>query len=161
LKVQQRRPNEEGAEPVHVQRVIYTTDFSDASAAALPAALEITRRFDAELHILHVAERLLDVMPVTGGLEEDAHRDFDRNAHERLDRWVAERVPADLKATSVMREGDPATEIVALAREQNADLIVMGLHGHSAVERWLVGSVTEAVLHKTPCPVLGVPGHAG
>jgi nucleotide-binding universal stress UspA family protein len=142
---------------VNVQRIIYATDFSEAAAAALPAALELARRFDAELDIVHVAERLLDVMPVTGGVEQDAQEEFDQPVRDHLERWIARRVPPDLNARAVLKEGDAADTILELARERDANLIVMGVHGRSAVERWLLGSVTEAVLRKAPCPVLAVP----
>jgi nucleotide-binding universal stress UspA family protein len=54
-------------------------------------------------------------------------------------------------------EGTPHTEIVKRAQEIGADLIVMGSHGHGGLAHAVLGSVTERVLHRTPCPVLVVP----
>ncbi len=62
-------------------------------------------------------------------------------------------VPCDTKAV----DGSPATEIVRRAQQINADLIVMGTHGHGGLAHAVLGSVTERVLHKAHCPVLVVP----
>jgi nucleotide-binding universal stress UspA family protein len=57
----------------------------------------------------------------------------------------------------VIREGDPADEILAHAAESGADLVVLGTHGRRGFERWMLGSVTERVARRAPCSVLGVP----
>jgi nucleotide-binding universal stress UspA family protein len=68
--------------------------------------------------------------------------------------WVA----AKIRVEHHLREGDPATEILALAQEIGCDLIVIGTHGRTGVGRLLMGSVAEAVLRRAPCPVLTVKG---
>ena len=64
------------------------------------------------------------------------------------------------QASLVAESGDPQTTIVDQAISNSADLIVMGTHGRRGFKRLLLGSVTEAVLHEAPCPVLTVPPHA-
>ena len=61
-----------------------------------------------------------------------------------------------IPVTHVFLEGDPATEIARYAQDANMDLIVMGTHGHSGLAHMLLGSVTEKVVRKSPCPVLTV-----
>jgi nucleotide-binding universal stress UspA family protein len=56
----------------------------------------------------------------------------------------------------LVREGPAADEVLQVAREKNADLIVMATHGRTGVRRLLLGSVTEKVIHTAPCPVLAV-----
>src|SRR4029079_5134329 len=68
---------------------------------------------------------------------------------------------AGLQARGKLRDGDPATETVGMARELRADLIVMGTSGRSGFSRWVLGSVAETVLRRAPCPVLTVPPRAG
>ena len=58
-----------------------------------------------------------------------------------------------LEVESVVREGDPRTEIIAEATEWGADLIVLGSHGHTRLERLLLGSVANAVINNSPCSV--------
>jgi nucleotide-binding universal stress UspA family protein len=89
-----------------------------------------------------------------------------------LDKGSRERIRADLSALTAparrvglrididLRDGNPAAEIVAAARELSADLVVMGTHGRTAFQRLVMGSVTEAVLRRVACPVLTVPVHA-
>jgi nucleotide-binding universal stress UspA family protein len=61
-----------------------------------------------------------------------------------------------ITARSIMRTGTPHQEIVDLATEEGADLVVMGTHGRSGLNRVLIGSVTERVIRFVPCPVLTV-----
>jgi len=68
---------------------------------------------------------------------------------------------AGLQARGKLRDGDPATETVGMARELRADLIVMGTSGRSGFSRWVLGSVAESVLRRAPCPVLTVPPRTG
>jgi nucleotide-binding universal stress UspA family protein len=62
-----------------------------------------------------------------------------------------------------MRSGDPATGLVDAALDEGADLLVLGSHGHSALARFLLGSVSQDVLHHAPCSVLlaRLPGDPG
>jgi len=84
-----------------------------------------------------------------------------REARVRL-----ERLPVtgeNVRAERQLVEGDPVSEILRVAREMPADLIVMGTHGRTGLERLLMGSVAEEVLRKATCPVLTVkrpPGPA-
>ena len=73
---------------------------------------------------------------------------------EQLSRLWPEN--ADVSVEHQLREGDPATEILALSREIPCDLIVMGTHGRTGLGRLLMGSVAEQVLRRVPCPVLTV-----
>jgi nucleotide-binding universal stress UspA family protein len=60
---------------------------------------------------------------------------------------------SDVQCERRLLMGDPATEIVALAEEENVDLIVMGTHGRTGIKRLLMGSVAEAVVRRASCPV--------
>ena len=75
---------------------------------------------------------------------------------EQLGRWEATARAEDLTAKTLLRTGVPHEEIVAAAREEGADLVVIGTHGRGGVDRLLLGSVADRVIRLAPCPVLAV-----
>jgi nucleotide-binding universal stress UspA family protein len=82
----------------------------------------------------------------------ERHRDHARDVlHD-----VARDLLSDQQVECIVRQGTDHEQIVALAREIDADLIVMGMHGHGFLVHALAGSTTERVLHHAPCPVLVV-----
>jgi nucleotide-binding universal stress UspA family protein len=139
-----------------IRRILYPTDFSNMSGPAFELASALARDYAADLLVLHVLAPSLVVAPngvaITGPSEET-----DR-ARDQLE---AIR-PADPRVSVGHRlaEGHPVEEIVKAAREAQADLIVMGTHGHTGVSRLLMGSVAEGVMRKAPCPVLTVKAPA-
>lgn len=139
-----------------LSRILIATDFSESAAVALRAAADLALAHGGELHVLHVHETLLDVAPLAGG-EREAAQEFEEPLRRRLESWVAERVPPDVAVRSEVRDGDPAREILGLAEETRARLIVMGRHGRSALERFFLGSVTEEVIRRAPCAVMVLP----
>jgi nucleotide-binding universal stress UspA family protein len=71
---------------------------------------------------------------------------------------LGSELPSDLATKEGVKTGDAALKIVEAAEEQKCDLIVIATHGHSAVRRLLLGSVTGKVVRLAPCPVLTIPG---
>lgn len=134
-----------------IRTIVCPTDFSDRAAPALELATALARDYTADLVLVHVTPP--PVQPVAGGVligmpgdgsAEAAHLDAVRVADPRV----------TVRRRTVV--GHPATEIVRLAREETADLIVMGTHGRGGLARVLVGSVAEEVMRHAPCPVLTV-----
>ena len=139
--------------------ILVATDFSDASALALTYAQELARRFDASLHLLHVAADA-DVSPGTEALwgfseTEVRRRRVDEAAAKLADLCPAEEPPAFDVRTAV-EVGPPADRVVRYAGDNQVDLIVMGTRGRGAVEAVLLGSVAAHVVRRAPCPVLTV-----
>jgi len=126
------------------RRILCPVDFSDLSRHAMVLAAAVARRLGAELTVLHVAP------PATaaGSLSTALH-DF-----------VAPAGAAGIMVHTALAEGDPFTCILEQAQALPADLIVMGTHGRRGFDRWVLGSVTERVLHRAPCPVMTVNGRA-
>jgi nucleotide-binding universal stress UspA family protein len=79
--------------------------------------------------------------------------EMEREADVHL-RQLAATLPRDLSVTTVLRHGDPAEEILRLLREQPVDLVCMGARGRGRVTGALLGSVSTAVLHHSPVPVV-------
>jgi nucleotide-binding universal stress UspA family protein len=135
--------------PIHC--ILNPTDFSDRSSYAFQFACALTRDYGARLIVLHVAAPT--VFYGEGLVIPEAETLF-QEAKEKLNRL---EVPdANIRAERRFQEGDPVTEILRVAQELHADLIVMGTHGRTGLRRLLMGSVAEQVVRKAACPVLTV-----
>ncbi len=146
--------------------VLCAVDFSESSHRALRWAVGLSARMGARLEVLHVIVPRPD-LPYLVGLEDAEHGALLRKqAHVMLGRSVSEivddagpdRVPPIDRA--VLR-GHPGREIVGLARREDMDLIVMGIHGHGVVDRALFGSTVDLVVRTASCPVLSVRDRLG
>jgi nucleotide-binding universal stress UspA family protein len=148
---------------IQLRQVLCPVDFSEPSRRALEYALTLARWFGARLTALHVVPATLPPLSSLGvttsqSLEPKVREKLRADLLEELARFSppeAKKVDMD----GVVREGDTAAEIARETRA-GADLVVMGSHGRSGVERGLLGSVTEKVLRKAGCPVLTVPHRA-
>lgn len=132
------------------QNVVVPVDFSDQSFAALDAALEMVE--DASrIHVVHV---LADLSPVDPGVVWQTMSDEVRTRHveEALRKKLTE--PKYEKLHLHVGFGDPGHEVVKVAEEQRADLIVMPSHGRTGLKHLLIGSVAERVIRLAHCPVL-------
>jgi nucleotide-binding universal stress UspA family protein len=139
---------------INLERILLPTDFSDCSARARSYACELAKRFQAEIHLLHVVAPV--VVPAYVGYMPEELAQPEEGAKRELEEWDD---PALADATKVVRavaSGTPFVEIVRYAREHELDLIVMGTHGRSGLTHALMGSVAEKVVRKAPCPVLTV-----
>ncbi len=135
-----------------IKTVLYPTDFSDCAEYAFQLACSLAGDYGARLVVAHVCVppmAAFEVGPVPVIPVED--RPALEARLEQLRRFD-DSVPVEC----LLREGDPPTEILRLAREESCDLIVMGTHGRSGFRRLLMGSVAEEVLRKAPCPVVTV-----
>jgi nucleotide-binding universal stress UspA family protein len=144
---------------IDLHRILVPTDFSKFSQAALTYATAFAEKFGAELHLLHVVQNLALMIPDSVNVMPPVGPSIDqltRAVSEALDRLVAENHLEHLKVQKGVREGTPFYEIIQYAKETDSDLIVMGTHGHSGLVHMLLGSVTEKVVRKAPCPVLTV-----
>ena len=138
--------------------IVLTTDFSETSKRAFPSALEIARKFGSKILVVYVEEERLP--PFVGeytltSIEEIMSAQEKRIAEE-LRSLVAAELGGDVETESLVVLGTPHIEIVRIAAERDADLIVMATHGRSGLAHMLIGGVTERVVRKAPCPVLTV-----
>ena len=137
-----------------IKKIILATDFSDSSRDASYHALLLAQTFKAELKALHVFDpSAWNVSSLTtdasvGGPEEARQRGKD--ILEELAKSF------DLEVETIFAEGDPGHEIVRVAEELNADLVVLGTHGLTGLKRIAIGSVAEFVVRHAPCAVLTI-----
>lgn len=140
-----------------VRRILVPTDFSEPSSYALEMAIELGRRFGAELVLFHAHEMPAyvfpdGVMPVT----PDVLSDLQTAVDGELERLAARVRAAGLRVSRRSAIGVHDLEICRAAEEVDADLIIMGTHGRTGLRHALIGSVAEKVVRKAPCAVLTV-----
>ena len=147
---------------IEFNRILCPIDFSETSVRALAHAVALAKWYEAHLTLLHVVPTFEPVQ-VRGDLGEPVQV-VNPVSHEQ----VLDELRRTLGSSTVSRapefaavSGDIPATIVDQALSIGADLIVIGTHGRRGFKRWLLGSVTEAVLHEAACPVLTVPPHAG
>lgn len=130
--------------------ILFPTDFSTASDAALGHAAALAKQSGGRLLIVHVEEPPL----AYGGGE--LYYGLPEPDSERILAMLENVKPADpmVPCTHRLSMGDPAGEIVRIATDEGAEMIVLGTHGRTGVSRLLMGSVAEAIVRRAPCPVL-------
>lgn len=137
--------------PPPLAAIVVAVDGSpDATEAALFAATILPRPSGCRLHLVTVLSEkkdTFDELPLTGA-------DETRCAEEVLSDLQTELESRGVKATTQVVHDDPATEIIAVAQQLDAGLIVVGSRGLSPVERLFLGSVSDRVLWHAPCSVL-------
>jgi nucleotide-binding universal stress UspA family protein len=140
-------------------KVIWATDGSEHADRALPAAVEVAKGDGAEVHVVHVVEKL--VSGRASGLDafgnEDEIKAKVRDQATALARDNGVKTVVHVLAARTLKIADAIAEI---ADQVGADLIVVGTRGHGAVGSLMLGSVTQGLLHISPCPVLAVPPSA-
>lgn len=131
------------------ETVVLATDGSESAIRAVTLAFDLAERFDATIHALYVIDET-EVKTSPKAVRDDlraALRDRGENALSEID------AHSDTVTTAV-REGDPASEICSYTEEVDADLIVTGTRGRHGEHSFLLGSVAEAVVRRSPVPVL-------
>jgi nucleotide-binding universal stress UspA family protein len=134
-----------------IRTILHPTDFSERSDYAFRLACALARDHGSRLIVVHVAGPVVTAygdMIVTEPIEA--------TFKELKSKLLAIQGPDALLVEHRLEEGEPATQILEVARDCRCDLIVMGTHGRRGLNRLLMGSVAEQVMRKAPCPVVTV-----
>jgi nucleotide-binding universal stress UspA family protein len=137
-------------------KVLLAIDESKFSQAAAQAVIERVLPKDTEVRVLHVVTPISPVVGEmgTGITDTSAWEQAQLTQAKTLVDEVAQRLrAARLNVSTVVEEGDPKTKIIDHAAYWHADLIVLGSHGRKGIDRFLLGSVSEAVARHAPCSV--------
>jgi nucleotide-binding universal stress UspA family protein len=139
-------------------RIVVPTDFSSCAEEAWAAAQRLSKAFGSELVLVHVLVEptVFSGAPFARGLGEDMFAEARRWAAGKIEAWAQRARDAGLPTRIELRAGNAAQEIVALATDERADLIVIGTHGRGGLDRALLGSVADRVIRQAPCHVLSV-----
>jgi nucleotide-binding universal stress UspA family protein len=144
------------------RRILLATDGSEQAELAALKAVDLAETTDSELHVVHVGvvPRFLESDPGTRGYDGKLYEQLEEESRELLRKqtWRV-KVAGGTVAGSHLRMGAVDLEIVGLAKELGADLIIMGCRGHRGIRRAIEGSISDAVIRHAPCPVLVVRSH--
>ena len=140
-----------------IERILLPTDFSEYSSHAIPYACALAEEYEAELHVLHVLEKVPSVpyfgmgLTTPGYVEESGQR-----AQELLEHVLPQDWPGRERAVKVLRHGSPFVETIRYVQEADIRLMVITTHGRTGLAQVLLGSQAAKLIQKAPCPVLTV-----
>jgi nucleotide-binding universal stress UspA family protein len=151
---------------MQIRSILLPTDFSECGNYARSYAASLARKFGASIIAVHVIEPMVPTVGYSGMTEPlpiaDIADQLETSAERELPRIAESEDCVGLEIEEVIVHGEAAAEIVRVAKEKSADLIVLSSHGRTGLGRILFGSTAEAVVRHAPCPVLVVkPGKAG
>jgi nucleotide-binding universal stress UspA family protein len=140
------------------RKILVPTDFSKHSSAAIDAAADLSRRYEASVTLAYVFEPVTYALPEGHVMQSPPQLDEMRSAFEqRLAQVATEAETAGaLRVESKLLTGPVASEISDFAEKGEFDLIVMGTHGRTGLRHLVLGSVAEKVVRTAPCAVLTV-----
>ena len=139
-----------------LKNVLFTTDFSPASLAAMPYAAAIVRAFGGKLHLGHIEA----AAPLAAGLADPhLYEAAGKQAAENLAALRTSPVLQGLQPALVLAEGEFKNELQKIVSRDNIDLVVTGTRGRTGLRKMLLGSITEEICRDVTCPILTVgPG---
>jgi nucleotide-binding universal stress UspA family protein len=137
-------------------KVIWATDGSDHADRAMPLAVQVAKTDGAELHVVHVVEKLVGTR--VAGMDALVDEDEIKAKVARQAKAIAAEHGVKTSIQVVAALGNHVADRIAeIARDTGADLIVVGTRGHGALGSFVLGGVTQRLLHVSACPVLSVP----
>jgi nucleotide-binding universal stress UspA family protein len=143
------------APAIELQRILYATDFSDASLAALPLVSTIARKYGSHVFVVNVSTPVPYTMVSPEAAAALQQKD-ELAARAKVRDLLNTGDLARLSATAIVRSGLPSKELGRFVREQTIDLAILGTHGRTGMKHLLMGSVAEDLFRHLPCPVLTV-----
>ncbi len=149
-----------GKEYVGFKRIIVPIDLSDCSRIALEYAAATARAHKSKLTILHVYEEsFVEPYVNAANSEEEADeiiKEIERVNETKYDEFLKTVDLSGVEYEKLLKKGIPVTDIVEIAMEQQANLIVMGTHGRSGIKHILIGSTAEEVVRTVHCDIVVV-----
>jgi len=150
-----------------IKKILYATDLSKNSAYAFLFATDMARRHDAKIVILHAIEPVPAYAAAYTGVTDEIKRKQQEETVEEIRKRLGEfcrRAEAqigppcvDLVSNILVPRGHPPEEILNASNKEGCDMIVLGTHGKGFLAHTFLGSVSNAVLHRTQKPVFIVP----
>ena len=158
---------------IDISKILFATDLSQTARHAVKYACSIGNKYNAKVHAIHVVPDILDEYAAQVGIDLASHTDNDNKEVYNKDRIeqaktaIRERMSSTSKKILqevpscplsedriIVKAGNPIEEIVATAKKDNFDLIIMGTHGHGDFEEMILGSTANGVIRESTVPVL-------
>lgn len=142
-----------------LKKILYPTDFSEASLEALNYAVSFARNCQAKLILMHVVNEKIfseGLSLARVAAPESLEQEMTAEAGRQLKMLIPAEERQGLDWEMVILYGMPFLEIIRYAEENAVDMIVIGTHGRSGMEHIIFGSTAEKVVRKAHCPVLSV-----
>ncbi len=145
------------ANQIQLKNILYATDFSPAADAAFPYAAEFARRFGAKFYAVHARtpENYVLAAPETW---PSTNKEYEKQESEL--RQVLRNDLPHIETDVVTAEGGVWPVLKSVIDEKEIDLLVLGTHGRTGIEKFFLGSVAEDIVRRVPCPVLTVGPHS-
>lgn len=144
------------------RKILVPVDGSEISMKAARAALELAEKFDAKMTLLHVISRSVgsvagmpEALPV---VTEAMIKEWQENGDMVLKNTLEFIGSTDVEVETELIWGSPAPYVCDKAKNEDYDIIVVGSHGYGGWREWLLGSVSNRIVHQAACPVLIVKG---
>ena len=139
-----------------MKKIIVPIDFSEHSEFALKAAAQLAKKYNAELLALHMLEMSDIMLTASEGEQYQKAVFFFKLAEQKFETFLAKPYLQDIKVVPIVKHFKVFSEVNDVAKDEEADLIVMGSHGVSGLKEFFVGSNTERVVRNAEIPVLVV-----
>ena len=136
--------------------ILCPVDFSESARRGLTNAIHLARTFQANLTVLTVIQPLGRIYVTSAEIADEAQAKYAEEQQQQFDRFLANFDFHNVRWSKTVWHGWPHEQILTLAREQSADLLVMGSTGRTGLARILMGSVAEKVIREMPCSVITV-----
>jgi nucleotide-binding universal stress UspA family protein len=146
-------------ETLKIKLILCPIDFSEFSERAYRHALSLAEHYQAKLVAQHVVELWRHPsasFAASAGVYEEFEQALRESGSKQLQEFVKNHTHDEIQAELVVQEGVAADSILSFAQAQKTDVIVMGTHGRRGFDRLMLGSVTDRVMRRAPCPVLAV-----
>ena len=143
---------------MEIKSILFPTDFSEGSAQALQYAVDMSKRYGAKLHVVHI---IYDITKATGWYvphvsTDKMYQEIQEGAKKELDRFAVKELAEVKDVERTVITGVPHEEVINFAKKHKIDLIIMGTHGRKGIDRILFGSTAAQIVRFAPCPVLTV-----
>jgi len=138
------------------QHILLPTDGSEGLAAAAEHVGAVAERFDATVHVLSVADTRNRFESPSSGLSSKVWDEAERERAEDAVEAAVDALPDDVPVETHVVKGVPKTAILDAIDDIGADRVIMGPHGRTGIDHYLIGSVAEKVVRKSPVPVMPV-----
>lgn len=139
-----------------LETILCPVDFSETSKRALENAIHLARRFNSKLLVLHVAEALEEFYTKFDVDLESEMETFEKEESQSFDNFLAQFNLTDVNYQKILKTGNAEDIIRTIIDQEVVDLLIMGTHGRTGLQRFFLGSVTEKVILSVPCSFITV-----